>query len=81
MCARTNELFAIAILNLQTAIPWLHVVPWGIEKVLMWIKLRYNNPPVFITENGKFSLPGVEFSVGLVIPFFYTVRVFTVSIS
>ena len=41
------------------------------EKVLIWIKLRYNNPPVLITENGKLSLPGVEPSVGLLLSFFF----------
>lgn len=28
------------------------MVPWGIRGVLRWIKDEYNNPPVFITENG-----------------------------
>lgn len=41
----------------QTAVSWLYVVPWGIEKLLHWIKMRYGNPPVIITENGKFNLP------------------------
>ncbi len=30
---------------------WLYVVPWGMEKLLVWIKNRYNNPPIIITEN------------------------------
>jgi beta-glucosidase/6-phospho-beta-glucosidase/beta-galactosidase len=30
----------------------LQVVPWGFRKVLNWIAKEYNNPPVFITENG-----------------------------
>lgn len=31
---------------------WLFGVPWGIRKVLNYIKDHYNNPPVIITENG-----------------------------
>ncbi|XP_044260672.1 myrosinase 1-like [Tribolium madens] len=31
---------------------WLKVTPWGLRKVLGWIKQKYNNPPMFITENG-----------------------------
>lgn len=31
---------------------WLFGVPWGIRKVLRWIKNEYDNPPVIITENG-----------------------------
>nr|XP_022917226.1 myrosinase 1-like [Onthophagus taurus] len=32
--------------------PWLQVVPWGIRKLLNWIKKEYDNPEVFITANG-----------------------------
>ncbi|CAG9566623.1 unnamed protein product [Danaus chrysippus] len=31
---------------------WLKVVPWGFYKILTKIREEYNNPPVFITENG-----------------------------
>lgn len=31
---------------------WLFGVPWGIRKVLNYIKDHYNNPPVIVTENG-----------------------------
>jgi len=37
--------------------PWLHVVPFGIEKMLVYVALRYNNPPIYITENGV-DVPG-----------------------
>jgi len=31
---------------------WLYVVPWGMRKILNWIKDRYDNPAIMITENG-----------------------------
>lgn len=30
----------------------MYGVPFGIEKVVDYIKTRYSNPPIFITENG-----------------------------
>ncbi len=26
--------------------------PWGLREILKWIKNEYDNPPVFVTENG-----------------------------
>eukprot|EP00253_Pinus_taeda_P001013 PITA_01013 len=31
---------------------WLYIVPHGIRSLMNYIKPRYNNPPVIITENG-----------------------------
>ncbi|VEN50230.1 unnamed protein product [Callosobruchus maculatus] len=31
---------------------WLRVVPWGIRKLLKWIKDNFNNHKIIITENG-----------------------------
>eukprot|EP00249_Psilotum_nudum_P025511 c30054_g1_i1 orf=231-1817(+) len=31
---------------------WLYVVPWGMKKLMDYIRVRYNNPTIFITENG-----------------------------
>ncbi len=39
----------------QAASEWLYVVPWGIRKVLNYIAQRYNNPPIYVTENGIHS--------------------------
>ncbi|KAK4398452.1 putative beta-glucosidase 41 [Sesamum angolense] len=36
----------------QAASSWLHIVPWGIRKLANYIKDKYGNPPVIITENG-----------------------------
>ena len=34
-----------------TSFNWA-VVPWGCKKMLHWIRERYGNPPIIITENG-----------------------------
>ena len=31
---------------------WLFSVPQGLRDLLVWIKNNYNNPPLYITENG-----------------------------
>ncbi|EXC24933.1 Beta-glucosidase 42 [Morus notabilis] len=36
----------------KAASEWLYMVPWGIRKVLNYIARRYNNPPIYVTENG-----------------------------
>lgn len=36
---------------------WLNVVPEGIHDVLVWLKDRYGNPDIYITENGV-DVPG-----------------------
>ncbi|KAG9446184.1 hypothetical protein H6P81_012312 [Aristolochia fimbriata] len=35
-----------------TGMPHFFVVPYGIEKIIMYVKDRYNNTPMYITENG-----------------------------
>ncbi|KAF3825304.1 hypothetical protein GH733_005938 [Mirounga leonina] len=35
-----------------TSLDWIYVVPWGICEVLQYIKDTYNNPVIYITENG-----------------------------
>lgn len=41
---------------------WLKKVPWGFRKMLNWIKNTYDNPEIFVTENGWSDTPqvGVE---------------------
>ncbi|KAG6502431.1 hypothetical protein ZIOFF_034704 [Zingiber officinale] len=36
----------------RTAMPDMFVVPRGMEKIVMYMKQRYENIPIFITENG-----------------------------
>ncbi|CAO2833442.1 unnamed protein product [Amaranthus hypochondriacus] len=36
----------------RAASRWLVIVPWGIRSVARYVRDRYNNPPMFITENG-----------------------------
>ncbi|KAJ6314132.1 hypothetical protein OIU78_017734 [Salix suchowensis] len=40
----------------RAASRWLHIVPWGIHKLLKYVKDKYGNPPVVITENGMDDL-------------------------
>lgn len=35
-----------------SASSWLHIVPWGIRSLAGYIRDKYGNPPMFITENG-----------------------------
>ena len=42
----------MVIYPLRGGSEWLYVVPWGLRRLLAWIKKTYNNPPIYITENG-----------------------------
>ncbi|CDO99725.1 unnamed protein product [Coffea canephora] len=46
-----------------TAVDWLYVHPQGMYKIVMYIKDRYNNTPMFITENGYGELNKLNSSV------------------
>jgi beta-glucosidase len=37
----------------QAALGWLHIVPWGMFKLMKHIKEKHGNPPMIITENVK----------------------------
>ncbi|KAL6652391.1 hypothetical protein ACP70R_011316 [Stipagrostis hirtigluma subsp. patula] len=51
MAAVTGERNGLPI-GRPTAMPTFYVVPDGIEKMVKYIMKRYNNLPMFITENG-----------------------------
>ncbi|XP_022104358.1 cytosolic beta-glucosidase-like isoform X2 [Acanthaster planci] len=36
----------------KAASSWLSIVPWGLRRLLVWIKDRYGDMPIYITENG-----------------------------
>ncbi|KAK6190480.1 hypothetical protein SNE40_002342 [Patella caerulea] len=44
----------------KTPVDWLRVNPWGIRKLLNYIKSRYGNPTVYITESGRPDVDGVD---------------------
>ena len=41
---------------LQLTSDWIHVYPRGIRDALLYTKTKYQNPLIFITENGNFLL-------------------------
>ncbi|PWA54602.1 glycoside hydrolase family 1 [Artemisia annua] len=54
---RTQEATMIAkwetgMIGEKAASPWLYVVPWGLRRLLNHVTQKYNNPPIYITENG-----------------------------
>ncbi|XP_056648737.1 myrosinase 1-like [Diorhabda sublineata] len=42
----------------SAASPWLKIVPWGIRKLLKWLKNEYFDPDMLITENGYSDATG-----------------------
>jgi len=40
----------------RAASDWLFIVPWGLQKTLVWITKRYNKPALYVTENGMDDL-------------------------
>ncbi|XP_057833538.1 beta-glucosidase 12 [Cryptomeria japonica] len=40
------------LIGAQAGSSWLYVYPRGIRALLNFIKVRYGNPPIYITENG-----------------------------
>ncbi|KAK4608252.1 hypothetical protein RGQ29_001882 [Quercus rubra] len=39
-------------MNFQAASNWLYVYPTGIRDLLLYTKIKYHNPLIYITENG-----------------------------
>ncbi|XP_074268622.1 beta-glucosidase 12-like [Silene latifolia] len=52
----------------RAASDWLYVYPRGIHDLLLYIKAKYNNPSIYITENGidEFNVPGLPVEEALV---------------
>ena len=42
----------VVVVFVQTPMPTFYVVPDGIAKIVTYVMKRYNNLPMFITENG-----------------------------
>ncbi|KAH1032641.1 hypothetical protein J1N35_044815 [Gossypium stocksii] len=45
-----------AAIGEKAASRWLRIVPWGIRKLARYLKDKYGNPPVIVTENGMDDL-------------------------
>ena len=41
---------------MQAYSSWLYKVPWGMYKAVTYIKERYGNPTVILSENGMLCL-------------------------
>lgn len=39
---------------------WLRPVPYGMYQLLMWVNKEYDNPPVYVTENGVSDKGGLN---------------------
>ncbi|XP_050896284.1 cyanogenic beta-glucosidase isoform X1 [Lathyrus oleraceus] len=46
----------IFVYNTQAASNWLCIYPKGLRQLLLYIKNHYNNPVIYITENGRDEL-------------------------
>ncbi|XAR63947.1 Beta-glucosidase [Bertholletia excelsa] len=44
---------------------WLYIVPWGLYKAVSYIKERYGNPPIILSENGMDDPGNVTLPKGL----------------
>ncbi|CAO2636694.1 Lactase/phlorizin hydrolase [Lemmus lemmus] len=42
----------ISTIGLASGSTWLKMTPFGFRKILNWLKEEYNNPPIYVTENG-----------------------------
>ncbi|KAF3437201.1 hypothetical protein FNV43_RR19954 [Rhamnella rubrinervis] len=52
------------IIGLKANSYWLYDVPWGMYKALMYIKERYGNPTVILSENGRDDPGNVTIALG-----------------
>ncbi|KAM1752367.1 hypothetical protein ACFX11_010360 [Malus domestica] len=58
----TTELNGVLI-GPQTALDWLYVYPKGIHDLVLYTKEKYNDPLIYITENGVSELNNPELSI------------------
>lgn len=47
-----NVDFSMSSSWLKGRVDWFYVVPKGLYDILLWIRDKYNNPKIFISENG-----------------------------
>jgi beta-glucosidase/6-phospho-beta-glucosidase/beta-galactosidase len=45
---------------LQAASDWFYSYPIGFMKLLVYIKEKYNNPVIYVTENGKLQQSSIN---------------------
>jgi len=45
---------------LQAASDWFYSYPIGFKKLLVYIKEKYNNPLIYVTENGKLQQSSIN---------------------
>jgi beta-glucosidase/6-phospho-beta-glucosidase/beta-galactosidase len=57
VCKLSGSLLTYYLKSVQAASEWLFIVPWGLHKSLNYIAKKYNNPAIYVTENGKASIP------------------------
>ena len=49
----TLEILANLQMRLQAASDWLYIYPKGLYDLILYTKKKYNDPVIYITENGN----------------------------
>lgn len=50
----TRENLNYLQIELQAASDWLYVYPRGIQDLLLYTKKKYDDPLIYVTENGNY---------------------------